>query len=63
MGSEMCIRDRLITVHDIMDRLSIPAGPKVGQILMAVTEAQGEGKIANREQALEFVESVSILGE
>ena len=54
---------RLITGHDIMDRLSIPAGPKVGQILMAVTEAQGEGKIANREQALEFVESVSILGE
>ena len=46
-----------------MDRLSIPAGPKVGQILMAVTEAQGEGKIANREQALEFIESVSILGE
>ena len=46
-----------------MDRLSIPPGPKIGQILMAVTEAQSEGKIANREQALKFIESVSTLGE
>ena len=54
---------RLVTGHDIMDRLSIPPGPKIGQILMAVTEAQSEGKIANREQALKFIESVSTLGE
>ena len=54
---------RLITGHDIMDRLSIPPGPRIGQILMAVIEAQSEGKIANREQALTFIESASILGE
>ena len=46
-----------------MDRLSIPPGPRIGQILMAVIEAQSEGKITNREQALTFIESASILGE
>jgi putative nucleotidyltransferase with HDIG domain len=44
----------LITGHDIM-ALGYPPGPKVGQILKLVREKQVDGKVKNREEALEIL--------
>jgi putative nucleotidyltransferase with HDIG domain len=46
---------RLLTGHDIMSELQIPAGPAVGALLEALREAQAAGDVATREQALRFV--------
>jgi poly(A) polymerase/tRNA nucleotidyltransferase (CCA-adding enzyme) len=37
-----------------MDAYALPPGPRVGRLLEAVREAQAVGRIATREQALEF---------
>lgn len=39
-----------------MSVLNVPPGPRVGRILEAVTLAQVEGKIKNKEQALALLE-------
>jgi poly(A) polymerase len=44
----------LITGHDVM-ALGYPPGPKVGQILNFIHEKQVEGKVKNREEALEIL--------
>lgn len=46
---------RLITGRDVMEILALPPSPKIGEILEAVTVAQVEGIVNNREQALTFV--------
>ncbi len=46
---------RLVTGRDVMSLLGIPAGPEVGRLLEAVREAQAEGQVRTREEALEFV--------
>lgn len=44
----------LITGHDLMQRLNIPAGQQIGKLLGAIQLAQAEGKISTREDALEL---------
>lgn len=44
----------LIDGHDIMQALDLPPGPKIGQLMAAVREAQAVGEIETREQALSF---------
>lgn len=46
---------RLLTGHDIMSALSLPAGPTIGRLLAALEEAQGAGEVVDREGALSFV--------
>ncbi len=46
----------LVKGNDVMEILGISPGPLVGQILRAVKEAQVEGVVSNREQALTFIE-------
>ena len=45
---------RLLNGGDIM-ALGYPEGPVIGKILRAVEEAQLEGKISAKEEALEWV--------
>jgi putative nucleotidyltransferase with HDIG domain len=45
----------LVTGRDVMKLLSISSGPQVGQLLEAVREAQVEGLVRTREEALQFL--------
>ncbi len=47
--------ERLLDGRDIMKALKIAPGPKVGELLERVREAQAEGEIGSREEALAFV--------
>ncbi|MBI5631176.1 MAG: HD domain-containing protein [Elusimicrobia bacterium] len=49
---------RLINGHDVMKALRIPAGPKVGELLEKVREAQAEGRIKTRQEALAFLKRI-----
>lgn len=52
---------KLISGHDVMEKLGIPPGPAVGQMLEAVREAQASGEIATKEEALEYLDRVSLV--
>ncbi|MCX5992465.1 MAG: HD domain-containing protein [Chloroflexi bacterium] len=45
---------KLLDGDDLMKILGLKPGPKVGELLEAVREAQGAGEIATREEALAF---------
>jgi poly(A) polymerase len=47
--------ERLLDGRDVMKALKIPPGPKVGELLERVREAQAEGVVKDRESALAFV--------
>lgn len=47
----------LINGEDVM-ALGIPQGKRIGELLETVREAQVEGRVSTREQALEFVRSL-----
>lgn len=46
---------RLITGRDVMDALSLPPSPKIGEILEAVAVAQVEGLVKDKAGAVAFV--------
>ncbi|MFI5347535.1 MAG: HD domain-containing protein [Elusimicrobiota bacterium] len=46
---------RLLDGSEVMKALKIPPGPKIGDILERLREAQAEGKVLDRAQALAFV--------
>jgi tRNA nucleotidyltransferase/poly(A) polymerase len=50
---------RLVDGNDLMRILSLRPGPAIGRLLEAVREAQVEGEIGTREEALEFVRRVA----
>lgn len=52
--------DKILTGVDIMNVLHLRPGPQVGKILEAVAEAQVEGKIKTRADALAFVKTVPL---
>ncbi len=49
------VPDRLIDGHDVMKALGLPAGRAVGELLERLREAQAEGKVRTRAEALEFI--------
>ena len=51
---------RLITGRDVMDVLSLPPSPKIGEILEAVAVAQVEGKVTDRQSALAFLKTLPL---
>ncbi|MDM7999065.1 MAG: HD domain-containing protein, partial [Dehalococcoidia bacterium] len=46
---------KLIDGHDVMREFGLKPGPRVGEVLETVREAQGAGEISTREEALAFV--------
>ena len=49
------VPDRLLDGHAVMKALGIPPGPKVGEFLEKLREAQAEGKIGTKKSALDFI--------
>jgi poly(A) polymerase len=49
---------KLIDGHDVMSRFGLDPGPRVGELLEAVREAQSAGEIADRQQALDYIEGL-----
>ncbi len=47
--------DKILTGVDVMNVLHLNPGPQVGTVLEAVAEAQVEGKISTRADALQFI--------
>lgn len=47
--------ERLLDGRDIMKALKIPPGPRVGELLERVREAQAEGEVKSREEALTLI--------
>jgi len=48
----------LVTGDDVMVLLGLRPGPQVGQLLEAVREAQVEGQVRTREEALQFLRRI-----
>jgi putative nucleotidyltransferase with HDIG domain len=46
---------RLLDGVEVMKALKLPPGPKIGEILERLREAQAEGKVGDRAQALAYV--------
>lgn len=49
------VPERLLDGVAVMKALKIPPGPKVGEVLERLREAQAEGKVRSKDQALAFV--------
>lgn len=54
MPPEVLCPPPLVTGHDVL-ALGIPPGPRVGALLRAVKDAQLEGRVFSREEAMEFL--------
>ncbi len=54
---------RIITGRDVMDALSLPPSPKIGEILDAVADAQVDGTVKDRESALAFLKTLDVRGQ
>ena len=46
---------KLIDGHDLINIFGLSPGPKIGQLLEAVHEAQASGELATREEALAYI--------
>jgi len=53
---ESILPPRLLSPEELMRRLKLEPGPVVGQLLEAIAEAQAEGTIHSKEEALWFAE-------
>jgi tRNA nucleotidyltransferase/poly(A) polymerase len=53
-GAELIDPPRLLTGEDVQEILGIPAGPAVGRALAAIREAQVEGRVRTREEAVQM---------
>ena len=47
---------KLIDGHDLMDKFGLSPGPKIGEILEAVREAQAAGEVTTQEEAFAYIE-------
>jgi poly(A) polymerase len=46
---------RLVTGHDLINIFNMKPGPRMGQLLESVREAQASGELATREEALAYI--------
>ncbi len=46
---------KLVDGHDLINTFGMTPGPKIGQLLEAVHEAQASGELATREEALAYI--------
>jgi poly(A) polymerase len=49
---------KLITGSDLMEEFSLPAAPIIGQLLKRVSEAQIDGTVKTRDDAMELVRNI-----
>ncbi len=49
---------KLIDGHDLMERFGLEPGPRIKELLEAVREAQAQGEVATREEALAYVREI-----
>ncbi len=52
---ETILPPKLIDGHDLINVLGVRPGPRIGELLELVREAQAAGEVATREEALAFV--------
>lgn len=52
---EKVLPPRVITGHDVMKTFSLKPSPLIGILLADVTDAQSEGKVSTKDEALEFL--------
>lgn len=50
--------EKLISGHDLIKRFNLSPGPKIGQFLEAVREAQASREVLSREDALSYVDKL-----
>lgn len=46
---------KILDGHDILEIFQLEPGPKVGELLESLREAQADGEITNREQAVKYI--------
>ena len=51
-------KPKLLTGKDLQKIFKIPQGPFIGKLLESIEEAQVEGKINSREEAIEYISSI-----
>jgi tRNA nucleotidyltransferase/poly(A) polymerase len=56
--AEVISPPKLINGNDLMEAFELEEGPRLGELLEAVREAQAAGEIRTRREALEYVERV-----
>lgn len=56
--SDTKLQRPLLNGREVMNILGISPGPMVGQALRALLEAQGEGKVNNKKEAIAFVKNL-----
>jgi poly(A) polymerase len=49
---------KIVDGHMLMDKLGLPPGPKIGELLESVREAQAAGEIESADEALELARKV-----
>jgi len=47
---------KLVNGHDLINIFSLSPGPRIGELLEAVREAQATGELATREEALSYID-------
>jgi tRNA nucleotidyltransferase/poly(A) polymerase len=53
---------KLINGHDLMEEFGLEEGPRIGELLEAVREAQVEGQVRTKEEALDLVKELLAQG-
>jgi poly(A) polymerase len=56
--TEVISPPRLISGDDLMETFGLEEGPRLGELLEAVREAQAAGEIRTRQEALDYVKRV-----
>lgn len=56
--AEVVSPPRLVSGTDLMEQLSLPAGPMIGTILANIREAQAAGEVSSRDEALDCARAV-----
>ncbi|MFH1619589.1 MAG: HD domain-containing protein [bacterium] len=57
--SPAIVQERLVDGRDIMNIMKIPPGPDVGKVLEKIRDAQADGKICCRRQALDYLRKLA----
>ena len=53
----------LVTGRDLMSHLDLPSGPEIGRLLEAIREAQAEGSVSTRAEALRLAKTLTANAE
>jgi poly(A) polymerase len=59
--NESVAQRKLIDGNDIIQLFGLPPGPKIRQLLDLVREAQADGEVTNREEALSYIKNRILL--